>query len=95
MAATNTTHRKEPVDLAKFGTKVIYSVPHKYLLVDNPIYFAALKIQSSKDFAKGDPAAVPLLSRVNGFASQSGQRPFGSLREQVTLVVEHVINNCI
>ena len=50
----------------------------------------ALKVQARDDLAKGDPAAIPRWSQLDGFASQAGQTPFGAIREQVTRVQEHV-----
>ncbi|KAL3122890.1 hypothetical protein niasHT_010290 [Heterodera trifolii] len=49
---------------------------------------ATLKVHSSKELFPGDPTALPRWSRGTG-NSQSGQTPFGMIREQVTRMVEH------
>lgn len=47
-----------------------------------------IKIHSTKALHGSNPSIIPRLSRASS-VTQSGQSPFGAIREQVTRVVEH------
>uniref|UniRef100_A0A915LJ30 Uncharacterized protein n=1 Tax=Meloidogyne javanica TaxID=6303 RepID=A0A915LJ30_MELJA len=47
-----------------------------------------IKIHSTKELHGSNPSIIPRLSRASS-VTQSGQSPFGAIREQVTRVVEH------